>query len=86
MLRLALSLGIAGMLLAGCANFGADQCRGANWYSLGQQDAYLYGLQPQITAISFECQKFGVQVPEKDYMDGWRAGDRERVMRMQKAM
>jgi len=85
-LRLALSLGSAGALVAGCANYSAEQCSSANWYSIGQQDAYLYGLQPQVHAIAYKCQEFGVRVPEQDYMNGWRAGDRERAMRMQKAM
>jgi hypothetical protein len=85
-LRHALSLALAGAVLAGCANFSAEQCRSANWYSIGAQDAYLYGLRPQITAIAHECQKFGVQVPEKEYMDGWRAGDRERAVRVQRSM
>ena len=84
LLRLALSLGFA--LVAGCANYSAEQCSSANWYSIGQQDAYLYGLQPQIHAIEYKCQEFGVRVPEQEYMNGWRAGDRERAMRMQKAM
>jgi hypothetical protein len=83
-LRLALSLGFA--LVAGCANIKADQCRSANWYSIGAQDAYLYGLRPQITAIAHECEKVGVQVPEGAYMDGWRAGDRERAVRTQRSM
>ena len=86
MLRRPLSFALAGVLLAGCANFSAEQCRSANWYDIGAQDAYLYGLRPQITAIAHECEKFGVQVPEKDYMEGWHAGDRERAMRMQKSL
>ena len=69
-------------LLAGCANFTPEHCRTANWYSLGEQDALLYGLQPQITHMAYQCQKVGVQVPEKEYMDGWIAGDRERAVRL----
>jgi Protein of unknown function (DUF2799) len=71
-----------GALLSGCANFTPEQCRSANWYSLGEQDAFLYGLQPQITQIAYQCQKAGVQVSEKEYLDGWAAGDRERAIRM----
>jgi len=69
-------------LLSGCANFTPEQCRTANWYSLGEQDALLYGLQPQITQIAHECQKLGVQVPEKEYMEGWTYGNRERYLRL----
>ena len=69
-------------LLAGCANFTPEQCRSANWYSLGEQDALLYGLQPQINHMAYQCQKVGVQVSEKEYMDGWIAGDRERAVRL----
>jgi hypothetical protein len=90
-LRHALSGGLAaalacGALLAGCANFSAEQCRTADWRSLGAQDAYLYGLRPQITSMAHECQKVGVQVPEQEYMDGWAAGDRERAMRLLKSL
>jgi hypothetical protein len=70
------------LLLAGCANFTPEQCRTTNWYSLGEQDALLYGLQPQITHMAYQCQKVGVQVSEKEYMDGWIVGDRERAVRM----
>ena len=76
------SLLAACALLAGCANFTPEQCRSANWYSLGEQDALIYGLQPQINHIAYQCQKVGVQVPEKDYMDGWIVGERERALRM----
>jgi len=70
------------VLLAGCANFTPEQCRAANWYSLGEQDALLYGLQPQIHRMAYQCEKVGVQVPEKEYMDGWTVGNRERAVRL----
>lgn len=72
-------------LLAGCANYTPEQCRTANWYSLGEQDALLYGLQPQIDQIAYQCQKVGVQVSEKDYMEGWVEGDREHQARMSRS-
>lgn len=72
-------------LLAGCANFTPEQCRTANWYSLGEQDALIYGLRPQIDHMMFQCQKAGVQVSEKDYMEGWVEGDRERQVRMSRS-
>jgi hypothetical protein len=69
-------------LLSGCANFTPEHCRTANWYSLGEQDALLYGLQPQITNMAYQCQKVGVQVSEKEYMEGWTYGNRERYLRL----
>ena len=82
MLRHALSLGLAGALLAGCANFTEQQCRSANWYDIGEQDALFHGLRPQIHQIAHQCGKVGVEVPEKAYMDGWNAGNRERAVRI----
>lgn len=73
---------LAGALLAGCANFSPEQCRAGNWYNLGEQDALIYGLQPQIDVIAYQCQKFGVQVPANEYMDGWTSGNRERYLRL----
>jgi hypothetical protein len=69
-------------LLSGCASFTPEHCRTANWYSLGEQDALLYGLQPQITNMAYQCQKVGVQVSEKEYMEGWTYGNRERYLRL----
>lgn len=77
---------VCGALLSGCANFTPEQCRSASWYALGEQDAFLYGLQPQITQIAYQCQKAGVQVSEKEYMDGWAAGDRERAIRVPRSL
>ena len=70
------------LVLAGCANFTEEQCRSANWYSLGAQDALIHGLPPQIDQIAHQCGKVGVQVPAQAYMDGWLAGDRERVVQI----
>jgi hypothetical protein len=81
-LRHALSLGLAGALLGGCANFTEEQCRSADWYSLGEQDALFHGLRPQIQQIAEQCRKVGVEVPENAYMDGWNTGNRERAVRI----
>lgn len=70
----------AAALLPGCASFTDNECRTANWYYLGEQDARTHGLPPQINQIVFQCQKFGVQVPEQDYMRGWYDGDRQRAL------
>jgi hypothetical protein len=82
----ALAAALCALVLSSCANFTPEQCRSANGYDLGYQDALLYGLQPQINQIAYQCQKVGVQVPEKDYMDGWTAGDRERAMRITRSL
>ena len=70
----------AAVLLSGCAGFTEPDCRSANWYYLGEQDARSHGLQPQINRIVFQCQKFGVQVPEKEYMRGWYDGNQQRAL------
>ena len=71
---------VAAALLSGCASFTENDCRTANWHYLGEQDARTHGLQPQIDQIVFQCQKFGVKVPEQDYMRGWRDGDQRRAL------
>jgi hypothetical protein len=58
------------------------ECRGANWYGLGERDALVYGLRPQIDQYGQQCGKHGVQPSEKDYLAGWFDGDRERAVRM----
>ena len=73
---------LACALLSGCASFTEQECRSANWYYLGEQDALTHGLRPQINQIAHQCQKFGVQVPENQYMAGWDAGNRERAVRL----
>jgi Protein of unknown function (DUF2799) len=70
----------AAALVWGCAGFTEEGCRTANWYYLGEQDAATHRLQPQISQIVFQCQKFGVQVPEEDYMRGWYDGDQRRAL------
>ena len=71
----------AAVLLSGCASFTEQECRTANWHYLGEQDARTHGLQPQIHQIVHQCAKFGVQVPENEYMRGWYDGDQQRALR-----
>ena len=59
-----------------------SECRSANWYGLGERDALIYGLRPQIDQYVQQCDKYGVQASEKDYLAGWFDGDRERAIRM----
>ena len=75
------SLLIACTLLPwGCAGFTEQDCRTANWHYLGEQDARTHGLQPQINRIVHQCAKFGVQVPETEYMRGWYDGNQQRAL------
>lgn len=76
-----LSLSIS-LLLAGCATMGADECRGADWYALGERDALIYGLRPYIDTYAHQCAAHGVQPDEKRYLEGWFHGDRERAIRV----
>lgn len=71
----------ASMLAAGCAGMSESQCRAANWYDLGEREALIYGLRPQIDQYAYQCAKFGVQASEKDYIAGWLVGQGERIRR-----
>lgn len=68
-------------LLAGCVAMEADECRSADWYSLGERDALVYGMRPQIDQYAHHCARHGIQPSEKDYLVGWFDGDRERAIR-----
>jgi hypothetical protein len=72
---------VAGLLAAGCVNLTEAECRGTNWYERGEQEALIYGLRPQIDIYTYQCSRFGVQVPEQDYMSGWQVGQGERIRR-----
>jgi hypothetical protein len=69
------------LLAAGCAGMSETQCRGANWYELGEREALIYGLRPQIEQHAYACAKFGVEASEKDYIAGWNVGQGERIRR-----
>jgi hypothetical protein len=69
-------------LAAGCAGMSEAACRAANWYEIGERDALIYGLRPQIDQHAYACQKYGVQASEKEYIEGWKVGDGERTRRM----
>lgn len=68
--------------LAGCAGMQAGECRTSDWYALGERDALIYGLRPQIDQYAHQCAAHGVQPSEKDYLAGWFDGDRERAIRV----
>jgi hypothetical protein len=69
-------------LLAGCAGMTETDCRSANWYELGERDALIYGLRPQIDQYGYLCRRYGLQPAEKDYLVGWFYGNHERGLRM----
>ena len=70
-----------GAFAAGCAGMSDTDCRCANWYDIGEGEAIVYGLRPQIDQYAHQCSKHGVQVPETDYMAGWLVGNGERIRR-----
>ena len=74
---------LAAALLGGCASMSEPECRGTDWYKLGERDGLIYGMRPQIDQYAYQCSRYGVQPPEKDYMAGWVDGYREHQMRIQ---
>ena len=73
---------LASALLSGCAQMSEPQCRAANWYETGEQDALTYGLRPRIDQYAYQCSRFGVQPDEKQYLAGWQVGNWERSLRV----
>ena len=71
----------ATLLAAGCMNMSENQCRSANWYDLGEREALIYGLRPQIDQYAYQCSRYGVEASEKDYIAGWLVGNGERIRR-----
>jgi hypothetical protein len=70
------------LLLSGCSALGDGECRTANWYEIGERDALVYGLSPQIDQYAYQCSKHSVQASEKEYMAGWVVGNDLRLRRM----
>ena len=58
-----------------------SECRGTNWAQLGELDG-LTGNQPRIDQYAYQCGKYSVVASEKDYMEGWRAGNAEHSRRV----
>lgn len=61
--------------LGGCALWpiGEAECRSMNWQQRGYADGF-GGHPPQDLRLARECGRFGVRVPEAEYLAGWRAG------------
>ena len=68
-------------LAAGCAGMSDTECRSTSWYELGERDALIYGLQPQIEIHAHQCSRHGVPLATQDYMAGWMVGKGERIRR-----
>jgi hypothetical protein len=66
---------LASLLLGGCAaaTLSENECRGANWYERGWNDA-LMGNRPRIDLYNEQCSRFGAAPSESDYLAGWSAG------------
>jgi Protein of unknown function (DUF2799) len=63
--------------LAGCAGFtqmSENQCRGANWYEVGERDG-LSGGPARVDTYAYQCDKHSVQVARERYMEGWYEGN-----------
>jgi Protein of unknown function (DUF2799) len=61
--------------LAGCALFPLEEadCRGVDWQKRGYADGYA-GHPQQYSRLSSGCRRYGIQVAEADYFNGWRDG------------
>ena len=66
------------LLLSGCAIFPVREadCRPASWQQRGYDDGY-FGNPPQDMRLIAGCRRFGVEVPQSEYLEGWRAGHDE---------
>lgn len=66
------------LLLSGCAlaPLSEADCRPPSWKQRGYDDGY-FGNPPQDLRLIQECRRFGVAVPQNEYLDGWRDGHDE---------
>jgi hypothetical protein len=72
-------LALMGFLVSGCALFPLSEadCRPASWQQRGYDDGY-GGHPPQDLRLVEECRRrFGIQVPQDEYLQGWRDGHDE---------
>jgi Protein of unknown function (DUF2799) len=76
MVRALLFLAVLGLpILAGCALFPVSEadCKPASWRERGYNDGY-FGNLPQSMRLTQECRRFGITVPEDEYLAGHRDG------------
>jgi len=66
------------LLLSGCAlaPLSEADCRPTSWKQRGYDDGY-FGNPPQDLRLAQECGRYGVAVPQNEYLDGWRDGHDE---------
>jgi hypothetical protein len=67
------------VMLSGCSLFplSAAECRPADWRARGFNDGY-FGNPPQDLRLASECSsRYGVTVPQDQYLVGWRDGHDE---------
>jgi hypothetical protein len=72
-------LALMAVLLSGCALFPLSEadCRPASWQQRGYDDGY-GGHPPQDWRLVEECgRRFGIPVPQNEYLQGWRDGHDE---------
>ena len=63
------------LIPAGCALFPLQEadCRDVNWERRGYADGYA-GHPQQFLRLQQECRRFGVEVDEAQYFEGYKAG------------
>ena len=74
-------LTLCALLVNACAPMSENQCRTTNWQQQGEADG-LRGLQARIDQYAYQCQQFGVQPAEQEYLSGWRYGYSEYGIRV----
>jgi len=62
-------------VLGGCALFPLSEtdCRPPDWRARGFNDGY-FGNPPQDLRLARECSRYGVTLPQNEYLAGWRDG------------
>jgi len=75
-----LTLALAGLaLVSGCALFPLSEadCRPQSWRQRGYDDGFSGALSQEMRLVP-ECRRrFGVEVPVREYLQGWDAGHDE---------
>ena len=69
---------LACAVLSGCAAMSDNECRTANWYEAGRNDARL-GNRPSFGTHAARCA--GQQPSEQEYLAGWAIGYSETSFR-----
>ena len=69
---------VLALLLQGCALFPLSEadCRPPSWRQRGYDDGF-GGHLPQDLRLIPECRRFGIEVPQAEYLEGWHDGHNE---------